>query len=288
MLTSKIRLPPNSTNTPEDILSSSLHILYPDDLCNQHGEPGSQVIYTSSQFGDIELRLADPQGEEQRLLFSHYLWNAGVLLAELLGNDGVDEIDENAGGGPLGKKWSVKGERVLELGAGTGLGGIISVFAGAERVVITDYPAPEILSNISTNISKNIPSVLKPHVSVQGHEWGTLAGTFSTTHKGVFTRILAADCLWMPWQHRKLVLSMLHFLSMDENARVYVVAGFHTGRAKVAAFFDVVLDEGLEVELVQERDAEGGEREWMREMEGEGITERKRWLVVAALRRKRQ
>ncbi len=108
MLTSKIRLPP-STSTPEDIFSSSLHLLFPNDLNNQHGEPGSSVIYTSSRFGDIELRLADPRGEENRLLFSHYLWNAGVLVAEFVGG-GV--------GDGWGEGWSVKGERVLELGAG--------------------------------------------------------------------------------------------------------------------------------------------------------------------------
>ncbi|KAI9720819.1 MAG: hypothetical protein M1812_002658 [Candelaria pacifica] len=284
MLTSKIHLPPTTLQTPEDIFSTSLHILYPDDLRNQHGEPGNQITYTSSRFGDIELRLADPRGEEQRLLFSHYLWNAGVLLAEFLGGE-----SENCDGlgGECGKGWSVKGERVLELGAGTGLAGIVSAFAGAEEVIITDYPAPEILSNISTNISKNIPSALQSHVSVQSHEWGSVTDLFSTGSRGAFTRILAADCLWMPWQHRNLVLSMLHFLSEDEHARVYVVAGFHTGRAKVAAFFDVVIEEGLVVEMVKERDAEGGEREWVKERGGEGITERKRWLVVAVLRRKK-
>ena len=109
MLTSKIHLPPPSTSTPEDIFSSSLHLLFPNDLNNQHGEPGTSLIYTSPRFGDIELRLADPKGEENRLLFSHYLWNAGVLVAEFLGGGGGDG---------WGEGWSVKGERVLELGAG--------------------------------------------------------------------------------------------------------------------------------------------------------------------------
>ncbi len=81
---------------------------------------------------------------------------------------------------------------------------------------------------------------------------------------------------------------MCHFLKVGEGTRIYVVAGFHTGREKVAAFFDVVGEEGLEVERVGERDADGVEREWRKEREGEGVMERKKWLVVAVLRRRRR
>ena len=51
---------------------------------------------------------------------------------------------------------------------------------------------------------------------------------------------------------------MLHFLSAgDPDARVYAVGGFHTGRAKLAPFFDVAEQEGLEVEFIQEEDVTG-------------------------------
>lgn len=80
---------------------------------------------------------------------------------------------------------------------------------------------------------------------------------------------------------------MLHFLSLRENARVYAVAGFHTGRAKLAPFFDVAQDEGLEIESVAEVDVAGVERSWLTERDGgkENVSERKRWLVVAVLKR---
>ena len=84
----------------------------------------------------------DPGSEESRKLFAQYLWNAGVWMAECIGGRavGVDmDVGEGVGvgvgeGGGLrdgnedgaGEKrgrvvrgeWSVKGEKVLELGAG--------------------------------------------------------------------------------------------------------------------------------------------------------------------------
>lgn len=95
----------------------------------------------------------------------------------------------------------------------------------------------------------------------------------------------------MPWQHENLAQSMLHFLSASNNsARVYVIAGFHTGRAKLAPFFDVAEQQGLEVEFIQEEDVEGNVRPWAKERDGgrEDISGRKRWLVTARLRRKQQ
>ena len=174
------------------------------------------------------------------------------------------------------------------LRTGTGLGGIVSALAGAEEVAITDYPTPEILSNIRTNVDRNVPASLRSRVYIQGHEWGTISDSFANSHTNYFTRIIAADCFWMPWQHRNLAQSMLNFLSHRDEARIWVIAGFHTGRAKLAPFFDVAVEEGLEVEAIWERDVDGLEREWRKERDGglEDVTGRKRWLVIAVLRRR--
>ena len=109
-LTSLIQvIPPDIDETPEDIFASAPGLIFTDDLRNQHGDPGSTIIYKSSRFGNIELKTADPENEDERKLFGHYLWNAGIKMAELVA--GADAED---GGG----KWSVKRRRVLELGAG--------------------------------------------------------------------------------------------------------------------------------------------------------------------------
>ena len=133
-----------------------------------------------------------------------------------------------------------------------------------------------------------MPSNVAKKTAVQGHEWGELNDAFSQTRKGSFTVILAADCLWMPWQHQNLAKSMLHFLAPIPTARVLVIAGFHTGRAKLAPFFDVAENEGLQVDSIEEVDVAGNKRPWAKERDAgkEDVTDRKRWLVVAKLKRR--
>ncbi len=206
---------------------------------------------------------------------------------------------------------------------GTGLAGIVSALAGAHEVAISDYPSPELLANINTNLEKNVPEYIRNRnihqhrtlrraevlektngpskadvespetvspggVKVYGHKWGDLSDLLAQSHAHYFPRIIAADCLWMVGEHENLVESMLHFLSYDENAQIWVIAGFHTGRAKLAAFFDTAVEMGLEISHIRERDVEGYERMWKRERDDgrENVTERKRWLVVAVLKRR--
>ena len=116
MLLSRILSPPdtssNSTAEDIDIFSSAHSLLFPDSYITQHGQAGSSIIYRSPTFHghhDIELHLADPNIESERLLFAHYLWNASLVLAGLI---------EDGFSGDAGGRWDVKGHRVLELGAG--------------------------------------------------------------------------------------------------------------------------------------------------------------------------
>ena len=105
-LTDLVRvIPPDSDDEPEDIFAFAPGLIFTDDLRNFHGDPGSTIEYTNPRFGKIELSTADPEAEHERKLFSHYLWNAGIKLAGL-----VSDSDDS--------EWSVKGEAVLELGAG--------------------------------------------------------------------------------------------------------------------------------------------------------------------------
>jgi hypothetical protein len=117
--------------------------------------------------------------------------------------------------------------------------------------------------------------------------WGELDDEFSKGERGGrFGRIMAAGCLRMPWQHENLLRSISWFLAAGGTA--WIVAGFHTGREKMRAFFaeEAVKAAGLEVERIWERNAEGVEREWLTDRGIEDIIQRKRWLVVALLKRR--
>lgn len=92
----------------------------------------------------------------------------------------------------------------------------------------------------------------------------------------------------MPWEHENLARSMLHFIADTPDARILCIAGFHTGRAKIAPFFEQVIpQQGLEVEDIFEMDADGQRRPWAAERDGgtENVGERKKWLVLARIRR---
>jgi len=111
---------------------------------------------------------------------------------------------------------------------------------------------------------------------------------FAVENKHRFDRILAADCYWLSGQHENLITSMLHFLSPEPSARIFVLAGFHTGRARLASFFELAEEQGLEPDEIYEEDDQGKRREWLPERNNgyEDHTERKKWLVIARMKRK--
>lgn len=157
------------------------------------------------------------------------------------------------------------------------------------QVVLSDYPSPAALINIKNNAKKAVPVTLESSYRIEGHEWGDLTTDFAMANQHHFNRILAADCFWMPSQHFNLVASMLHFLTLEGCGRIFAIAGFHTGRANLASFFDVAVDEGLEAEDIYEENADGVRREWLKERDSgfEDHNERKKWLVIAILKRRR-
>lgn len=127
-LTQLVRqLPLTDEEEPEDIFAYAPGLIFTDDLRTSHGDSKAKIVYHSAQHGDIELRTADPQSETDRRLFGHYLWNAGVLLAERLSGRRMINGHEAA-------QFSVKDQSVVELGAGVGLAGIIASLSGAREV----------------------------------------------------------------------------------------------------------------------------------------------------------
>lgn len=193
----------------------------------------------------------------------------------------------------------------------------MAALLGARRVVVTDYPAPVVMSNLRANVARNVRAEMSPllggggnggggsddnlppaavEVEVEGHSWGDFSsssgagGSAGLSGRGAFDRVLVCDCLWMPWQHENLLRSVGWFLKDDggEAARCWVVAGFHTGREKLRGFFEEgrLRAVGLEVERIWERDCDGVEREWAWDRGYEDPAGRKRWLVCAVLKRR--
>ncbi|KAF3760141.1 hypothetical protein M406DRAFT_269081 [Cryphonectria parasitica EP155] len=298
---------------PEDFFGDSLGVVFEDDTMNLHGDADHGLLYTSPHLPKpLHISLADPAGDEDRQLFSHYLWNASLLLAEFV--EAGTLIAQKTTSSPLGPAltdFDITGLTTIELGAGTALPSLLAALYGAERVVITDYPAPAILANLRDNAARNLLPAHSPlarvaDFEVVGHAWGDLDSSSSSssssppttattltslaaTGRGAFDRVFICDCLWMPWQHDNLLRSVAWFLRAGREARCWCVAGFHSGRAAMRGFLEAekLAGVGLEVERIWERDCDGVERAWEWDRGIEDPAGRKRWLAFAVLRRMR-
>lgn len=195
--------------------------------------------------------------------------------------------------GPVLGEFDITDLAIMELGAGTALPSLLAALMGARRVVMTDYPAPAVVSNLLENVERNIkpefsPLFMASRVEVDGHAWGDVHTPFANKNHYAFDRVLACDCLWMPWQHDSLLRSIEWFLKDDQEARCWVVGGFHTGRANLREFFceQRLAAVGLILDRIWERDCDGAERAWSWDRGFEDMGQRKRWLVFAVLKRR--
>ncbi|CAK7568393.1 MAG: hypothetical protein SEPTF4163_006381 [Sporothrix epigloea] len=310
---------------PEDYLFSALSVIFPDDTTNQHGDADHGVLYTSPHLPEpLHLSVTEPSDSADRQLFSHFVWNSSLLLAKLIEAGTLAAADQSGsstaalrGSGPptaipedpiVSAHYSiaafdVAGKACIEMGAGTALPSILAALLGATRVAITDYPSDVVLENLRENLARNVKSpttqedietISAPKnptsttvVSVDGHEWGLFDSDLARDGHHAYDRVFVCDCLWMPWEHDNLRKSIDWFMRTDHEARCWVIGGFHTGRPKVAAFFDeaALAACNLELEAIWERDCDDHERDWIADRGVEDVTERKRWLVVAIFRR---
>lgn len=174
----------------------------------------------------------------------------------------------------------------------------MAIRSAASEVCVTDHPSSPALSSgaikINTDASLELAkgSQLHSRVSIEAHEWGLTADAFAQETRHHYSKIVSADCLWMPSQHRNIILSISHFLSKeDPSACALVVAGFHTGRDVVADFFkqfptpdgDKDLAQALSIAEIYETDMNGARRPWQESRAGEGREDAKRWCVVAVI-----
>ncbi|ODQ50792.1 hypothetical protein SAICODRAFT_9443 [Saitoella complicata NRRL Y-17804] len=259
---------------PESIFEDALTTIF-NDVQLSHGEPGKDFIYHHPQYGDIKLRLSSPSWDHIPL-FAHFLWSSSLLLTHLLAST----------------TYSFHNQSVLELGAGTGLVGICAVRGGARWVTVSDYPSDQIMEALRWNVGTQVRESERDRVCVQPHTWGEEPFPLIPEEEGDGRRydwVVACDTLWIPSQHTNLISTITHTLSHTPHARLLLIAGFHTGRANVAGFFDLLSqagfverDRGIRERMVTE---EGIERDW-RGVRGEweeDLVERKRWVVVAEM-----
>jgi EEF1A N-terminal glycine/lysine methyltransferase len=253
-------------SSPEDILSSSLQTLYSYAPITFSGK-----VFTHKPSG---LTLVSPDTAPSNwVLHASSIWIASLFLANHIADVSLTTFCQN------GRAC------VLELGAGSGLPGILLAKSNKLNVTVTlsDYPDEAILSALEENVRiNNIPPA---SVRVVGHAWGQ-----STSTLGTFDIILAADTLWNPDLHIPFCQTLSRTLRRSDQARIYLVAGLHTGRWTIHRYLDKLTPFGLTIVSVIERRVDGTfdyqedhirptEREWTVERDGEEESERRNWVV---------
>lgn len=184
-------------------------------------------------------------------LWGHHLWNAGRVIAHY-----------------LEKNPSLVARRtVLELGAGAGLPSLVCGLLGSRKVVVTDYPDPDLVANLWLNI-ESCPLPGEGSVVAEGYCWGADAKPLLSHLRagkgdgdgdgGGFDVLILADLLFNHSEHGKLVQTIQDTLSRDEDSKALVF--FTPYRPwlyeKDMAFFDLVKDKGFVVEKVLEEKME--------------------------------
>ena len=139
------------------------------------------------------------------------LWGAGAALAAYLYN-----LPLSSPTNPLSKK-----PDVLELGAGTGLVGLVAAFRGCSAL-ITDLPScvPYISSNIAANSSSLPTDVVVEAAALQ---WGdtSMAVIEELLPSGVDV-VFGADLHYNPDFFRPLLRTIEHVCGKRPNTRVFI------------------------------------------------------------------
>ncbi|KAK6458954.1 putative methyltransferase-domain-containing protein [Scheffersomyces xylosifermentans] len=151
-------------------------------------------------------------------LWGHLLWNAGIYTADYL--DAHAEF--------------VKGKKILELGAASGLPGIICALNEAKQVVSTDYPDADLLSHIQYNfdVLEKSGDISKDSYEVQGYIWGNDVKPLMHVQENEeikeddkFDFIILSDLVFNHTEHFKLLKTCRQ--SLKKTGKCFVVFSPH-------------------------------------------------------------
>jgi len=157
------------------------------------------------------------------------IWDSSIALAKYL-----EKLERE-------NKGKIQGKRIIELGSGCGLVGIIAGRLGA-NVVLTEVGL--LVDQLSQNVKAN-----NLESSVQARElfWGTDVTSFNPP----YDIILASDVAWVTHLVEPLVVT-LHNLS-DEHTQI-ILAQEHRSRITDDLFFETLHKYGFKITEIPHTD----------------------------------
>ncbi|XP_029874657.1 protein N-lysine methyltransferase METTL21A isoform X2 [Aquila chrysaetos chrysaetos] len=145
---------------------------------------GARQLHSPSatyRFASHTIRLRQ---DWRRLGVAAVVWDAAVVLCAYLETGGIDLGDRS----------------VIELGAGTGLLGIVATLL--DRAAALEF--------LESNVQANLPSELRPRAVVKELTWGKDLGNFPP---GAFDFILGADIVYLEETFAELLQTLEHLCS---------------------------------------------------------------------------
>ncbi|GAA5938087.1 hypothetical protein JCM10213_000828 [Rhodosporidiobolus nylandii] len=194
-----------------------------------HGIPGHPFLYSAPLRAPSPLLFSLPvPPPKSRDKHASVVWNASILLADKIASEEI----------------VVEGKRVLEVGCGLGLPGIVAARKGASKVVLSDFDDEKMLLDTAHAVEEALPSSVQQRIEVAGHTWGTSIEPLRRASSS-YDLILVADCVWETTLHAPLIRTLSALLAACPSAVIHFAAGFHTGRAVIAAFLAAAEEVGI-------------------------------------------
>lgn len=228
--------------------------------------PPTQQTFTMQSGKAVTLHLVGHSPTE-----AHHLWNGAKFIA--------DYFEEEPA--------RVRGKAVLELGAAAGLPSLVAGILGARRVVMTDFPDPDLVANMQKNIDECDGTVepagsIAATIDAVGFVWGAdpepllarlgAPGEASAANgmqqleqqqqqpppRAKFDVLVLADLLFRHSEHGALVRTIRQTMRPSPDSAAYVFfTSYRPWKQDLdMAFFDVARAAGLAVEQVSERKLE--------------------------------
>ncbi|XP_072351189.1 EEF1A lysine methyltransferase 3-like isoform X1 [Scyliorhinus torazame] len=156
--------------------------------------------------------------------FSASIWESALVLCQYFEQE----------------KISFSGRKVIELGSGTGIVGILAVLLGGD-VTMTDKE--NVLSQIEHNVSTNIPSTFRHRSKVCALSWGKDHIKFPAD----YDFILGSDIVYTSLTYPLLLETLLHL--SNEPTIIYLASKLRTGNQSTT-FHETLLPQHFNCQLV--------------------------------------
>ena len=132
--------------------------------------------------------------------YSFYTWPSAPVLAWFLWEH----------------RHELVGKRILEIGSGTALPGIVAAKCGAKVILSDSATLPKSLAHTRRSCQLN-NLVVNEHIHIIGLTWGLFLN--SHDFAGQLDLILGSDCFYEPAVFEDIIVSVSYLLEGNQNAK---------------------------------------------------------------------